>query len=146
LDPQSGSQAAPTFKLNFLTIENPSSRRIVSVQRKPEDPLLQRTPPGLQSPTDVFSLAHVALPFAPDDPLYGTEPPQQPGTLFLVDIAMRGENGVLKLTPGPMLRLRWNPFYAYLERQTLDFLGLKQASHAVPADGAEGMSGGTSDP
>jgi hypothetical protein len=36
-----------------------------------------------------------------------------------------------------MLRLRWNPFYDYLERRTLDFLGFARASEAVPVDGSE---------
>jgi hypothetical protein len=115
------------------------------VQRRSEDPQLERRPLDLEWPHDIFSLAHVALPFAPDDPLYGTEAPQRPDALFLGDIAMRGENGVLQLTPAAMLRLRWNPFYDYLERQTLHFLGLKHASEAVPADGAERVPAETSD-
>jgi alpha-beta hydrolase superfamily lysophospholipase len=135
------AQAAPTFTLSFLTIENATSRRMLLVQRRPEDAQLQRYPLGLDWPRGVFSLAHVALPFAPDDPLYGTEAPRQPDTLFLGNIAMRGENGVLQLTPAAMLRLRWNPFYDYLEGQTLDFLGFTRASEAVPADGTEGTEG-----
>jgi alpha-beta hydrolase superfamily lysophospholipase len=121
------AQAAPTFTLSFLTIENPNSRRMLMVQRRPEDPQLQRYPLDLDWPRSVFSLAHVALPFAPDDPLYGTEPPRQPDTLFLGNIAMRGENGVLQLTPATMLRLRWNPFYEHLEERTTKFLGLDDA-------------------
>lgn len=121
------AQAAPTFTLSFLTIENPSSRRMLMVQRRPEDPQLQRYPLDLDWPRGVFSLAHVALPFAPDDPLYGTEPPRQPDTLFLGNIAMRGENRVLQLTPATMLRLRWNPFYEHLEERTTKFLGLDGA-------------------
>ena len=31
----------------------------------------------------VFSLSHVALPFPPDDPLYGRTPPDEKGRLFL---------------------------------------------------------------
>jgi alpha-beta hydrolase superfamily lysophospholipase len=143
------ARAAPTFTISFLTIENPTSRRMLLIQRRAEDPQLQRHLLDLEWPRHVFSLAHVALPFAPDDPLYGTEPPPQPGTLFLGDIAMRGENGVLQLTPAAMLRLRWNPFYDYLERQTLGFLGLERANEVAPADGAdraEGMPAETSDP
>ena len=131
------AQAAPTFTLSFLTIENPTSLRMLLVQRRPEDPQLQRYPLDLAWPRGIFSLAHVALPFAPDDPLYGTEPPNRPDTLFLGNAAMRGENGVLQVTPAAMLRLRWNPFYDYLERRTLNFLGFARASEAVPVDGSE---------
>ena len=132
------AQAAPTFTLSFLTIENPTSHRMLLVQRRPEDPELQRYPLDLDWPLGVFSLAHVALPFAPDDPLYGTEPPHQPDTLFLGNAAMRGENGVLLVTPAAMLRLRWNPFYDHVERRTLDFLGFTRTSEAQPADDADG--------
>jgi len=122
------ARAAPNFTLSFLTNETPTSHRIIAVRRRPDDPQIKRHPLDLEWPRDVFSLAHVALPFAPDDPLYGIEPPQQSGSLFLGAMAMRGENGTLQLTPAAMLRLRWNPFYDYLERQTLDFLGLKHTS------------------
>ena len=135
------ARAAPTFTLSLLTIENPASRRMLLVRRRSEDPHIQRYPLDLEWPRDIFSLAHVALPFAPGDSLYGTEPPQRPDALFLGDIAMRGENGVLQLTPAAMLRLRWNPFYNYLERQTLDFLGLEHAREAVSTGGAGGAKG-----
>jgi hypothetical protein len=42
----------------------------------------------------------------------------------LGSLAFRGEKGVLKVSPTAMLRLRWNPFYPYLEQRTLEFLGL----------------------
>jgi hypothetical protein len=53
----------------------------------------------------------------PDEP--------SPG-VALGSLALRGERGVLKISPAAMLRLRWNPFYPYLEARTLEFLGLDQ--------------------
>lgn len=38
---------------------------------------------GLEWPAGVLSLSHVALPFPPDDPLYGRYPPADRDTLFL---------------------------------------------------------------
>jgi hypothetical protein len=62
----------------------------------------------------VFSLSHVALPFAPDDPLYGYEAPRDDRHLQLGSVEVRGENGVLNV-PGWMLtRQRSNPFHRYL--------------------------------
>ena len=35
--------------------------------------------------------------------------------------------GVLRVSPGNMLRLRWNPFYSYLEERALAFLETKRS-------------------
>jgi hypothetical protein len=39
-------------------------------------------------------------------------------------IALRGEKGVLEVAAADMLRLRWNPFYPYLERRVMERLEL----------------------
>jgi hypothetical protein len=46
-------------------------------------------------------------------------------------MALRGERGVLQTSAADMLRLRWNPFYPYMERRLLEFLHL-----AKPEDNA----------
>lgn len=74
-------------------------------------------------PPSFFSLSHVALPFAEDDPVYGGGSGALPDQIHLGDLALRGENGVLAISPAAMLRLRWNPFYDYQEARILDFLG-----------------------
>jgi alpha-beta hydrolase superfamily lysophospholipase len=69
---------------------------------------------GLEWPRNVFSLSHVALPFPPDDPLYGYAASATSRHVQLGRIEIRGENGVLNV-PGWMLtRQRSNPFHAYL--------------------------------
>jgi alpha-beta hydrolase superfamily lysophospholipase len=81
-------------------------------------------PLRLAWPEDVFSLSHVALPFAVTDSLYGAAPnPPSPG-VQIGRGALRGERGVLHISEAAMLRQRWNPFYPYLEARTLEFLGL----------------------
>lgn len=76
-------------------------------------------------PQDVYSLSHVALPFPPGDPLYGGVPEAPSPGLQLGALALRGERGVLQISPAEMLRLRWNPFYAYQEKKMLGFLNLE---------------------
>lgn len=71
-----------------------------------------------------YSLTHVALPFPPDDPLYGGEDGKSSPGIYLGDIVLRGERGVLQIPADEMLRLRWNPFYPFLEQKVLDFFGL----------------------
>jgi alpha-beta hydrolase superfamily lysophospholipase len=53
---------------------------------------------GLLYPRDVYSLSHVALPFPPDDSLYGNQPGPEPEFgVSLGAMAARGEVGVLIL-------------------------------------------------
>jgi alpha-beta hydrolase superfamily lysophospholipase len=91
-----------------------------------EDGLMGRgIPLRIAWPDHVFSLSHVALPFAVTDSLYGAAPtPPSPGVQIGRGV-LRGERGVLRISEAAMLRQRWNPFYPYLEARTLDFLGLE---------------------
>jgi len=77
---------------------------------------------GLAWPNDVFSLSHVALPFAPDDALYGSDPPANDNTLHLGDIPLRGERDMNRISGEWLLRMRYNPFYEVLESRVLEWL------------------------
>ena len=70
-------------------------------------------------PPGVISLSHVALPFPPDDPLYGERPPGNEDALFLGQPSIRGERGLMRISTDWLLRLRYNPFYDYLERRVV---------------------------
>jgi alpha-beta hydrolase superfamily lysophospholipase len=75
------------------------------------------TPP-LRWPNDVISLSHVALPFRPDDPVYGVLPGSGANGLpSLGSLALRGEEGALQFPLGSLARLRSNPFWAVIEDQ-----------------------------
>jgi alpha-beta hydrolase superfamily lysophospholipase len=83
-------------------------------------------PLGMAYPADVFSLSHIALPFPPDDPLYGGSPKAETRREFGINLgalALRGEIGVLAADMGSLMRISYNPFFPYvLERvgKTLD--------------------------
>lgn len=70
---------------------------------------------GLEYPADNFSLSHVAVPFPPEDPLYGSHPidPDSYG-VSLGAIAPRGEVGVLIVALDSLLRVSSNPFFPYM--------------------------------
>ena len=76
------------------------------------------TPLGIDYPSDVFSMSHIAMPFPPSDSLYGAapEPPGEFG-VSLGDIATRGETGALIVGLDALLRNSSNPFYPYLARR-----------------------------
>ncbi len=113
-----------TFTLSLVTNKDASHREVV-VRRKGRGMTpVSESELGLAWPQDVYSLAHVALPFPPDDPLYGGRPTVKSPGIRLGNIALRGERGVLQIPASEILRLRWNPFYPYVEGRTLSFLGL----------------------
>jgi hypothetical protein len=70
----------------------------------------------------VVSLSHVALAFPVDDPLYGRGPPASDDRVFLGDMALRGERGLVRIPADWLLRQRYNPFYPYLEERVLQWL------------------------
>jgi alpha-beta hydrolase superfamily lysophospholipase len=121
IDPMRGNQNLD-FTVTLLTNQNEQDQSVVSATQYPGVELADVCDTGLAWPGDVYSLAHVSLPFPPDDPIYGRTA-SGPG-LHLGNIALRGEKSVLQLAAADMLRLRYNPFYAYLEQRALIFMGL----------------------
>jgi alpha-beta hydrolase superfamily lysophospholipase len=96
---------------------------VTSIFRKPEGGApLQEITTDLTWPNDIYSLSHVALPFSENDTLYGNTGISSQSGIHLGDLALRGERGVVRITPGDMLRLRWNPFYPFIEQQILEFV------------------------
>lgn len=73
-------------------------------------------------PDETFSLSHIAIPFPENDSLYGSGEGGKVPTLG--NRALRGERGTLLISPGEMLRQKWNPFYSWLEQKSLTFTGL----------------------
>jgi alpha-beta hydrolase superfamily lysophospholipase len=69
-------------------------------------------------PRDMVSLSHVALPFPPNDGLYGTEPdPAEDFGVRLGTVAVRGERGALVVSADTLMRASCNPFFDYLLQQ-----------------------------
>ena len=111
------------FTLTLVTNANPETRAVVAQRKAAREAEVSQTEPlDLAWPVGVISLAHVALPFPPDDPLYGQRPPGNEDTLFLGQMAIKGERDLFKLSPNWLLRLRHNPFYPYLEKRALEWI------------------------
>ena len=120
INPLIGS-APGSYDYSLVTNESANSPRVVVRGGLPAGPPETL---ALQWPPEMHSLSHVALPFPPDDPLYGiSESVVSPG-IALSKITLRGERGVIKIPATEMLRLKWNPFYDYLQQRVLTFLGL----------------------
>jgi alpha-beta hydrolase superfamily lysophospholipase len=113
------------YTLTLVTNENQDSPTVNSLRREAGTSVVDIVPLGLAWPRGIHSLAHVSLPFGESDPLYGADSSEENPGVHLGNIALRGERGVLRVSAAAMLRLRWNPFYPYLEQRVLDFAGLK---------------------
>jgi hypothetical protein len=110
------------FGLTLIANENTESSTVVSHYKPPLSAQASTTPLDLAWPRGVISLSHVALPFPPDDPLYGQRPPGNENILFLGQIDFQGERGLLQFPADWLLRLRYNPFYSFLERRVLEWV------------------------
>lgn len=111
------------FALTLIANEDPSSASVVA-RHKPAfaADFVSTVALDLQWPRGVVSLSHVALPFAPDDPLYGQFPPEDKDKLFLGQTDIRGERGLLKISSDWLLRIRYNPFYSVMESRILEWV------------------------
>lgn len=109
--------------VDLLTNRSPESRAVQLLRSAPYSSDITETSMINSSwPEEVFSLSHVALPFSPDDPLYGAQPPADHEHLYLGQIPLQGERGLLKIPADYFIRLRHNPFYPVLEARALDWV------------------------
>lgn len=83
-------------------------------------------------PKEIYSLAHIALPFPGDDPFYGYGDGGKMRTLG--NRALRGERGTLLITPAEMLRQRWNPFHPWLVKRALELTSLSPPTSGGPSN------------
>ncbi len=120
------------FAVTFVTNQSPDSIEVVARHKAPNTAEMGEPEPlDLVWPRAVVSLSHVALPIPPDDPLYGLEPPVEKQFVYLGNLAIKGERGLLKVSPEWLLRLRFNPFYAYLEDRVVEWLELVEGRSTI---------------
>ena len=124
-DPLLGRPNRP-FALTFVTNESSDSRRVVARTALAGKSESVSEPAVGEWPADVYSLSHVALPFSPVDPVYGGPQAAESPGIQLGNMVLRGERGVLQVSGTDALRLRWNPFFSYVERRVLEFAELQE--------------------
>jgi len=113
-----------SFTLSVATNRDETSRDIVIRHKAVGDAELSTEATEFSWPEEVYSLSHLAMPMPAQDPLYGGPDAGKSPGIRLGNLALRGERGVLRVSASDMLRIRWNPFYPYLEQRTLDFMHL----------------------
>ena len=126
--------ATQNFTLTILSNRDSNTttgRPYVLIHRRPAgQDQIETVDTEMTWPADVFSLAHIALPFPSSDPIYGDGGGGKEFTLG--NLALRGEHGAIRISPGDMLRQRWNPFFPWLQKHAHDFCGLPVESRDIP--------------
>jgi alpha-beta hydrolase superfamily lysophospholipase len=107
------------FSLTLIANANPESVSVVGSRKGPFSKEASTEPLNFAWPPGIFSLSHIALPFPPDDPLYGRHPPENSGKIFLGQMPIQGERGLLRFSADWLVRLRHNPFYDFVENRVL---------------------------
>ena len=120
-------QAGESTSFSFTLITNESGEtssvnartRLAGEEKFSTEDLNGSWPPG------VYSMSHVAIPFKDSDPWYGaaTEIDGEPA-LSIGSISPRGEQGLLTVPSSQLMRLRYNPFFDYVEKRTEAFCGV----------------------
>ena len=114
------------YTVTLITNQNETSRQVHVLSKEAVTADITASPLGIAWPKAMHSLSHVALPFPKADPLYGENNSEENPGAHLGNIALQGETGVLSIPASAMLRLRWNPFYSYLEQRIFDFVSLEK--------------------
>jgi hypothetical protein len=107
------------YRLTVITNVATDSELVLRQTQAPRSSSLDPTPLSMSWPSEVYSLAHVAIPFPPDDPVYGgkTNPRTKYRGLPLGRLQPRGETGLLTVSVGQLMRLRHNPFFSYIKER-----------------------------
>jgi alpha-beta hydrolase superfamily lysophospholipase len=108
-------RVARPFRRVLITNSSASTTDVISRTVDAGQLSIVDSPLGLSWPAEVYSLTHVALPFTPDDVLYGIEAePSASGLLRLGRLSPRGERSVLIVSTDTLMRLSSNPFFPYV--------------------------------
>lgn len=106
------------FGVTMLKNRDPSINNIDAHRLPAGDTEVSVEQTKLEWPLEIYSLSHIAIPFRPDDVLYGDGSITKTSldNVVLGSVTPRGERGVLLLKPDFFLRVRYNPFFAFQAR------------------------------
>lgn len=113
--------AGPPFRLTLVTNADRDSQEVIARRWSPGSSRPVDEPLGLSWPLGVFSLSHLSVPFPPDDPVYGSGAGGIPDWgVPLGSVEPRGERDLLAVPIDLFTRLRYNPFFPYIERRLVE--------------------------
>ena len=108
------------FKLTVLRNASDDSCRVVLRSRDTDS--IGETETDMSWPEGVVSLSHIAVPFPPEDPVYGTSEATAGSGFPLGSLSMRAEPNLLLISTSLFARCRHNPFYHFMEDRVVSWL------------------------
>ncbi len=121
-------RAPRNYRRVVVTNAAPDRRDVEARTAEPGVVSVTRRPLGLAWPAEVFSLTHIALPFAANDPLYGIDGSGEiAGLLPIGRLSPRGERAVLTVGADTLMRLSSNPFFPFVAERIGQWLGTGSA-------------------
>jgi alpha-beta hydrolase superfamily lysophospholipase len=108
------SDTDATFAYTLVTNRSPQTGNVEARAREVGSSVLAVEPLSSPWPRDVYSLSHVAIPFRDTDEWYGANGP-------FSTIAPRGDQTILQVPLGRLMRLRYNPFFDYVAQRSVEF-------------------------
>ena len=112
------------YRRALVTNAAPDVLDVVERSAAPGSTDVAERPLGLAWPHDMFSLSHIAVPFPPDDPVYGFEGPADRQVPGLGRISPRGERAVLTVGVDTLMRASANPFYSYMAARAAEWVSV----------------------
>jgi alpha-beta hydrolase superfamily lysophospholipase len=120
------------YRRVVVTNGAPDSRDVEARTIEPGPVTVAHRPLGLAWPSEVFSLTHIALPFAANDPLYGIDGSNTTaGLLPIGRLSPRGERAVLTVSTDILMRLSSNPFFPFVAERIGQWLNIGPAGEAA---------------
>jgi alpha-beta hydrolase superfamily lysophospholipase len=109
------------YRLTVITNETGDSKQVARRTKAPRSRAMNSTTLRLAWPPGVYSLSHVAVPFAPDDPVYGNGENINGAYrgIAIGSLHPSGETHLLTAPLSQLMRLRYNPFFGYLEQRVV---------------------------
>jgi len=109
------------YTLTIVANINGESRFVMARTKPPHGAEFKNLVLGMQWPENFYSLSHVALPFPPDDEVYGFEPVAGEMPYPQIGLAqLVGESGALIFPASLYTRARSNPFFDYVTRRLVE--------------------------
>jgi alpha-beta hydrolase superfamily lysophospholipase len=119
------------YRRVVVTNGAPDSRDVEAQTIEPGPVSVMHRPLGLAWPSEVFSLTHISLPFAANDPLYGIDGSKAlEGLLPIGRLSPRGERAVLTVGTDTLMRLSSNPFFPFIAERIGQWLAINAAGES----------------
>lgn len=112
------------YAVTKVSNRDSETHKMSARSRRPGLAKVAAHPLALNWPRAVYSLSHVAIPFPENDPLYGQVAPDPPVYgIHIGSFHPIGEKHVFEIPPSQLIRIRHNPFHAYMNERMLEELG-----------------------